>query len=105
MPGSNKFMYCFNPFTALKKSYVDVFNPSGAAPKNDKPILAPTMPTMPPQSNMNFFIPAAVPNTNQPNVSNFIYLFIFFQILQIDYVYSKSGIKYISYFLSTKRYN
>lgn len=68
-------MWGFNPFIALKKSYVDVFNPSGAAPKNDKPILAPTMPTMPAQSNMNFFIPAAVPNNNQQNVSKFIYLF------------------------------
>lgn len=67
----------FYQFEALKKSYVDVFNPSGAAPKNDTPLLAPIMPTMPAQSNMNFFVPAAVPNTNQQNVSNFIFLFSF----------------------------
>lgn len=54
-------------FTALKKSYVDVFNPSGAAPKNDAPILAPMIPTM--STQPNFFVPAAMPNTNQQNVS------------------------------------
>lgn len=62
--------------SALKKSYVDVFNPSGAAPKNDTPILAPTMPTLPTQPS--FFIPAAtIPNTKeQQNVgaqNHFIY--------------------------------
>lgn len=72
-------MNLFPLIAALKKSYVDVFNPSGAAPKNDAPLLAPIMPTMPAQTNMNFFIPAAVPNTNQQNVSSihiFIHLFI-----------------------------
>lgn len=44
---------------------MDVFNPSGAAPKNNTPILAPTMPTMPAQQ-MNFFVPS--PNQQQ-NVS------------------------------------
>lgn len=66
-----------NSIAALKKSYVDVFNPSGAAPRNETPLLAPIMPTMPVQTNMNFFVPAAVPNTNQQNVSsNSFYLFI-----------------------------
>lgn len=50
-------------FAALKKSYVDVFNPSGAAPKNEAaPILAPSIPTMPNQSN--FFIPPSMPAAN-----------------------------------------
>lgn len=61
----NCFLRSF--YKALKKSYVDVFNPSGAVPKNDTPILAPMMPsTLPAQTN--FFVPAAVPNNNQQNV-------------------------------------
>lgn len=90
---TNTKHYILYPLAALKKSYVDVFNPSGAAPKNDAPLLAPIMPTMPAQSNMNFFVPAAVPNTNQQNVSKLfhliylIYPFIFFQLIQIcDYL-------------------
>lgn len=54
-------------FTALKKSYVDVFNPSGTTPKNDIPILAPMMPTL--QTQPNVFVPAAVLCSNQQNVS------------------------------------
>lgn len=48
------------PFLALKKSYVDVFNPSGA-PAKAEPIMAPTVP-MPsiPQSG-GYFVPGAVP--------------------------------------------
>lgn len=47
------------PFLALKKSYVDVFNPSGA-PAKAEPIMAPTVP-MPsiPQSG-GYFVPGAV---------------------------------------------
>lgn len=60
---NGEFILCIE--TALKNSYVDVFNPSGAAPKNSTPILAPTMPTMPAQQ-MNFFVPS--PNSQQ-NVS------------------------------------
>lgn len=70
-------MNCYNilliPFKALKKSYVDVFNPQGAAPKNDTPILAPMMPTLPTQPS--FFVPAAVPNNIQQNVSDFNIIF------------------------------
>lgn len=70
-------------FLALKKSYVDVFNPSGAAPKNDTPILAPMMPTLPTQPS--FFVPAAVPNNNQQNVSTFnCSFFILFSSLQLQ---------------------
>ncbi|XP_062559793.1 protein transport protein Sec16A isoform X2 [Armigeres subalbatus] len=53
----------------LKKSYVDVFNPSGAAPSRPaEPILAPTVPAMAtPQGG--FFIPGAAPIGGQPNES------------------------------------
>lgn len=48
-------------FTALKKSYVDVFNPSGAPmSKPSEPILAPTMPqAATPQTG--FFVPGGQP--------------------------------------------
>lgn len=55
--------------TALKKSYVDVFNPSGAPAKPIEPILAPTIPMGTPQSG--FFVPAPVPNNDQKSVSKF----------------------------------
>lgn len=53
----------------LKNSYVDVFNPSGAAPSRPaEPIMAPTVPTMAtPQGG--FFIPGAAPVGGQPNDS------------------------------------
>lgn len=53
----------------LKKSYVDVFNPSGAAPSRPaEPILAPAVPTMAtPQGG--FFVPGATPMGGQPNDS------------------------------------
>ncbi|EAT34926.1 AAEL012885-PA [Aedes aegypti] len=53
----------------LKKSYVDVFNPSGAAPSRPaEPILAPAVPAMAtPQGG--FFIPGAAPVGGQPNDS------------------------------------
>lgn len=46
---------------ALKKSYVDVFNPSGAAPSRPaESIMAPPVPTMPtPQAG--FFVPGPAP--------------------------------------------
>lgn len=68
---------------ALKKSYVDVFNPSGAAPKNDAPILAPMMPTLPAQTN--FFVPAAVQNNAQQNVSCIDIFTFLFNSLTIRY--------------------
>lgn len=47
------------PLPALKKSYVDVFNPSGAPMKAADNILAPsTVPTIP---QGGFFIPGAAP--------------------------------------------
>lgn len=53
----------------LKNSYVDVFNPSGAAPSRPaEPILAPAVPAMAtPQGG--FFIPGAAPVGGQPNDS------------------------------------
>lgn len=48
---------------ALKKSYVDVFNPSGAPMKPIEPIMAPTIPMATPQAG--FFVPAPVANNNE----------------------------------------
>lgn len=45
---------------ALKKSYVDVFNPSGAPAKQMEPIMAPTMP-VPSIPQSGYFVPGAVP--------------------------------------------
>lgn len=55
-----KFMKFFHS-QALKKSYVDVFNPSGAAPSRPaESIMAPPVPTMPtPQAG--FFVPGPAP--------------------------------------------
>lgn len=85
------------PFIALKKSYVDVFNPQGAAPKNDTPILAPMMP-MALQTQPSFFVPAAVPNTNQQNVSDFNsshYFSSLFNCKNITYIYMYYYLKII----------
>lgn len=53
----------------LKKSYVDVFNPSGAAPSRPtEAVLAPAMPTVPtPQGG--FFIPGPAPASGQSDIS------------------------------------
>lgn len=45
---------------ALKKSYVDVFNPSGAPTKPIEPIMAPTVP-IPSIPQSGFFVPGAAP--------------------------------------------
>lgn len=71
IPSLQSNMFKMQRKQTLKKSYVDVFNPSGAAPKNDTPILAPMMPTLPTQPT--FFVPANLPNNNQQSVSNFTY--------------------------------
>ncbi|XP_058465910.1 uncharacterized protein LOC131439192 isoform X2 [Malaya genurostris] len=54
----------------LKKSYVDVFNPSGAAPSRPvEPILAPAVPTIPtPQGG--FFVPGPSPVNGGPGNEN-----------------------------------
>lgn len=63
-----KTKHCFPHFlciigTALKKSYVDVFNPSGAPAKPiETAMMAPLLPSGPPGG---FFIPGAVA-TGQP---------------------------------------
>lgn len=53
-------------FAALKKSYVDVFNPSGAPMKPIENVMAPSLPNMPQAGG--FLIPGAAPvdlNQNQ----------------------------------------
>lgn len=58
-----------NPFAALKKSYVDVFNPSGAPMKAADNIMAPSgVPTIP---QGGFFIPGAAPMGQQQQQQNF----------------------------------
>lgn len=57
------FIFHFNaslPFLALKKSYVDVFNPSGAPTKPIEPIMAPSVP-VPSIPQSGYFVPGAVP--------------------------------------------
>lgn len=49
-----------SPFLALKKSYVDVFNPSGAPAKPIEPIMAPSVP-VPSIPQSGFFVPGSVP--------------------------------------------
>ncbi|XP_058836645.1 uncharacterized protein LOC131693108 isoform X2 [Topomyia yanbarensis] len=54
----------------LKKSYVDVFNPSGAPPSRPvEPILAPTVPTIPTNQG-GFFVPGPAPIGGGPNSEN-----------------------------------
>ncbi|XP_055309388.1 protein transport protein Sec16A-like isoform X3 [Sitodiplosis mosellana] len=74
-PSLQSNMFKMQRNKTLKKSYVDVFNPSGAAPKNDIPILAPMMPMMPTlPTQPSFFVPAAtVPNTKEQNQDEFFY--------------------------------
>lgn len=51
----------------LKKSYVDVFNPSGAAPSRPaETIMAPSVPAMP-TPQVGFFVPGAAPAGGQTN--------------------------------------
>lgn len=73
-------------FLALKKSYVDVFNPSGAPSKPIEPIMAPTVP-VPSIPHSGYFVPGAVPavtegQTQQLDVS------IFWEIRQEQFLLS-----------------
>uniref|UniRef100_A0AAG5DLR4 Sec16 Sec23-binding domain-containing protein n=1 Tax=Anopheles atroparvus TaxID=41427 RepID=A0AAG5DLR4_ANOAO len=65
VPTLQSNMYKMQRNRTLKRSYVDVFNPSGAAPSRPtEPVLAPTVPTMAtPQGG--FFVPAGTPNVGQ----------------------------------------
>uniref|UniRef100_A0A182MJQ7 Uncharacterized protein n=1 Tax=Anopheles culicifacies TaxID=139723 RepID=A0A182MJQ7_9DIPT len=64
VPTLQSNMYKMQRNRTLKRSYVDVFNPSGAAPsKPTEPVLAPTVPTMPNNTTGSFFVPGAAPNT------------------------------------------
>lgn len=71
------FCFFFQFFIALKNSYVDVFNPSGAPSKPIEPVMAPAMPA-PSIPQSGFFVPDAGAgggyNTQpqQPNVSTYL---------------------------------
>lgn len=72
---------------ALKNSYVDVFNPSGAPSKPAEKVMAPTMPDQGAIPKYGFFMPdpsaataaagTAVDQQAQPNVSKTFYLFFY----------------------------
>ncbi|XP_049295105.1 uncharacterized protein LOC125770010 isoform X2 [Anopheles funestus] len=64
VPTLQSNMYKMQRNRTLKRSYVDVFNPSGAAPsKPTEPVLAPSVPTLP-NAPGGFFVPgAAAPST------------------------------------------
>uniref|UniRef100_A0A182PI83 Uncharacterized protein n=1 Tax=Anopheles epiroticus TaxID=199890 RepID=A0A182PI83_9DIPT len=62
VPTLQSNMYKMQRNRTLKRSYVDVFNPSGAAPsKPTEPVLAPAVPTLP-NTPGSFFVPGGVPN-------------------------------------------
>ncbi|XP_053660857.1 uncharacterized protein LOC128709857 [Anopheles marshallii] len=64
IPTLQSNMYKMQRNRTLKRSYVDVFNPSGAAPsKPTEPVLAPAVPTLP-NAQGSFFVPGAAPNTD-----------------------------------------
>ncbi|XP_053689947.1 protein transport protein Sec16A isoform X2 [Sabethes cyaneus] len=65
VPNLQSNMFKMQRNRTLKKSYVDVFNPSGAAPSRPvEPILAPTVPTIStPQGG--FFVPGPAPMGGQ----------------------------------------
>ncbi|XP_055530048.1 uncharacterized protein LOC129721476 isoform X2 [Wyeomyia smithii] len=67
VPNLQSNMFKMQRNRTLKKSYVDVFNPSGAAPSRPvEPILAPTLPTITtPQGG--FFVPGPAPMGGQPS--------------------------------------
>ncbi|XP_052894280.1 uncharacterized protein LOC128301712 isoform X2 [Anopheles moucheti] len=63
VPTLQSNMYKMQRNRTLKRSYVDVFNPSGAAPsKPTEPVLAPAVPTLP-NAQGSFFVPGGAPNT------------------------------------------
>ncbi|KFB44793.1 hypothetical protein ZHAS_00012700 [Anopheles sinensis] len=63
VPTLQSNMYKMQRNRTLKRSYVDVFNPSGAAPSRpQEPVLAPTVPSLP-TAQGGFFVPAGTPNS------------------------------------------
>lgn len=66
--------------SALKKSYVDVFNPSGAAPKAIESV-PPPLNHLPPLPQSGFFIPGAVPASQENDVRYKFYFFYIFSYL------------------------
>uniref|UniRef100_A0A6E8WAL1 Sec16_C domain-containing protein n=1 Tax=Anopheles coluzzii TaxID=1518534 RepID=A0A6E8WAL1_ANOCL len=62
VPTLQSNMYKMQRNRTLKRSYVDVFNPSGAAPsKPTEPVLAPAVPTLP-NAPGGFFVPGGAPS-------------------------------------------
>uniref|UniRef100_A0A2M4A303 Putative sec23-binding domain of sec16 n=1 Tax=Anopheles triannulatus TaxID=58253 RepID=A0A2M4A303_9DIPT len=68
VPNLQSNMYKMQRNRTLKRSYVDVFNPSGAAPKGpQEQVLAPSVPTLPTAAT-GFFVPGgAAPGGQQTN--------------------------------------
>ncbi|XP_050097370.1 uncharacterized protein LOC126578635 isoform X3 [Anopheles aquasalis] len=68
VPNLQSNMYKMQRNRTLKRSYVDVFNPSGAAPKDpQEQVLAPSVPTLPAAAT-GFFVPGgAAPGGQQSN--------------------------------------
>ncbi|XP_035794304.1 uncharacterized protein LOC118467662 isoform X2 [Anopheles albimanus] len=68
VPNLQSNMYKMQRNRTLKRSYVDVFNPSGAAPKGpQEQVLAPSVPTLPTAAT-GFFVPGgAAPGGQQAN--------------------------------------
>uniref|UniRef100_T1E896 Uncharacterized protein n=1 Tax=Anopheles aquasalis TaxID=42839 RepID=T1E896_ANOAQ len=68
VPNLQSNMYKMQRNRTLKRSYVDVFNPSGAAPKDpQEQVLAPSVPTLPAAAT-GFFVPGgAAPAGQQSN--------------------------------------
>uniref|UniRef100_A0A182K1B0 Uncharacterized protein n=1 Tax=Anopheles christyi TaxID=43041 RepID=A0A182K1B0_9DIPT len=62
VPTLQSNMYKMQRNRTLKRSYVDVFNPSGAAPSQpSEPVLAPAVPTLP-NAPGGFFVPGGAPS-------------------------------------------
>ncbi|KAJ6636502.1 Protein transport protein sec-16A.1 [Pseudolycoriella hygida] len=76
IPNLQSNMFKMQRNRTLKKSYVDVFNPSGAPAKPIEPIMAPTVP-VPSIPQRGFFVPGAVPangdGQSQPDSSTHFY--------------------------------
>ncbi|XP_053671381.1 uncharacterized protein LOC128721633 [Anopheles nili] len=71
VPTLQSNMYKMQRNRTLKRSYVDVFNPSGAAPSRpgDAPILAPAVPTMP-SAPGGFLVPGNTPSATEAPQTN-----------------------------------
>uniref|UniRef100_A0A182SH95 Uncharacterized protein n=1 Tax=Anopheles maculatus TaxID=74869 RepID=A0A182SH95_9DIPT len=72
VPTLQSNMYKMQRNRTLKRSYVDVFNPSGAAPsKPTEPVLAPAVPTIP-NAPGSFFVPGGGAEQQADNVAEVV---------------------------------